>query len=316
MTPAEAVDVLIVSAFPSNYYPNPGTLIGSLDKKGVSVKALSQDKQIDLRAECFCWLSKPVTASDPGIQFKHIMCFEPNIFGNPADVVGEIFRALVPFVIGDKQVTQVAMPLVSTGNVGAPVAEMIDALFTAAVHWMESGLPLKRLKIVEFNQIKAAEIQGAFGILKRRYQQESARKQHVTRYDVFISYCHANTEHAHFCLEQLQVANPNLRIFIDHVELTPGIAWQEKLYRSLDESRKVLALFTPDYVKSTMCQEEFNFSSLLHARSGGKTLFPILLQETKLLPQMGKWQYEDCKVADQAKMRAACQKLLTELAQD
>ena len=181
---------------------------------------------------------------------------------------------------------------------------------------MESGLPLKRLKIVEYDPIKAAEIKGAFGILKLRYQQETARKQHVTRYDVFISYCHANTEHAHFCHEQLKAANPNLRIFIDHEGLTPGIAWQEKLYRSLDESRKVLALFTPEYVKSNMCQEEFNFSSLLHARSGGKTLFPILLYEADLMPQMKKWQYTDCKVADQVKMRAACQKLLAELAQD
>jgi len=315
MPVGQAVDVLIVSAFPNSYYPLKGTLIGALQEKGVSVKTLAQDKQEDLRAACHCWLSKEVTAAASGIQFKHILCFEPPFLGKPADVVGDIFRSLVPFVIGGPQYTQVAMPLVSTGSVGAPLAEMVDALFTAAVNWMESGLPLQRLKIVELDPVKAAEIKGAFGILKRRFHQEAERKKRQIKYDVFISYSHANTDCAQYIIQQLRAADPNLRIFYDRIELVPGVAWQEKLYRSLDQARKVVTLFSPEYVRSKMCQEEFNFSSLLHARTGEKTLFPILLFDTDLLPQMSKWQYTDCKIADQHKINEACEKLLADLAQ-
>lgn len=311
--PSEAVDVLVVSAFPSNYYPNRGTLIGALNQKGVSVESLSKNKQVDLRESCSCWLSNKIEAQDPSIQFSHILCFEPYILGNPADVVSDIFRSLVPFIIGEMQVAQVAMPLVSTGNVGAPVAEMVEALFTTAVHWMESGLPLKCLKIVEISPAKAAEIKGAFGILKRQYQHALTQKNHTHKYDLFISYCHANTEVADFFVTHLKASKSDIRIFIDREELVPGVAWQDKLYRSLDESRKVLALFSPEYVKSKACQEEFNFSSLLHSRSGEKTLFPILLYDTNLLPQMSKWQYIDCRIADREKMNGACKQLLQEL---
>lgn len=313
MSSTEAVDVLVVSAFPNNYYPNRGTLIGALDQKGVSVELLAKNKQVDLRETCSCWLSHKIEAQDPGIQFDHILCFEPFILGNPADVVSDIFRSLVPFIIGDMQVTQVAMPLVSTGNVGAPVAEMVDALFGASIHWMESGLPLKCLKIVEISPVKAAEIKGAFEILKKQYQQALATKNYTHQYDLFISYCHANAEVANSVVTQLKEAKSDIRIFIDQEELVPGVAWQDKLYRSLDESRKVLVLFSPEYVKSKACQDEFNFSSLLHSRSGEKTLFPILLYDTSLLPQMQKWQYIDCRVADPAKINAACKRLAQEL---
>lgn len=314
LSPDEAVDVLVVSAFPNSYRPSDGTLIGSLHQKGISVQQLSKDKQIDLRENCSCWLSKRIDAHDPGIRFDHILCFEPKTLGSPGDVVGDIFRSLIPFIIGDMQVTQVAMPLVSSGHVGAPVAEMMDAIFTAAVHWMESGLPLKRLKIVELSPIKAAEIKGAFGILKRHYHQEAAIKNHSPQYDLFVSYCHKNTQEANHFIEDLKALNPDIRIFVDYQGLVPGIAWQDKLHRSLDDSRMVLALYSPDYVKSEACQEEFNFTSLRHSRSGEKILFPVLLYDTDLLPQMSKWQYIDCRVADRDKMQTACRQLFQKLA--
>src|SRR4051812_33471762 len=75
MTPQEAVDVLIVSAFPNSYWPTASSLIGALAQKGVSVAALAKDKATDLRQTFSCWLSKEITG--PGIQFKRILCFEP-----------------------------------------------------------------------------------------------------------------------------------------------------------------------------------------------------------------------------------------------
>ena len=314
IAPEEAVDILVVSSFSNNYWPMPGTLIGALHKKGISVQKLSEDKQEDLRATCSCWLSKEIQSKDPGIQFKHILCFEPSYkVGKPTDVVGDIFRSLVPFIISDSHPMQVAMPLVSTGNVGEPVGEMVEALFTAAIHWMESGLPLQRLKIVEIDPLKAAEIKGAFSIVKRHHQRNAVGIGYQPNYDIFLSYSHENTADANWLIEQIRQLKPDVRIFVDYQGLQPGVAWQEKLYRCIDDAHKVIAVYSPAYVKSKACQEEFNFASLLHSRQGEKTLFPVLLYDTQLLPHMSKWQYLDCRVADQDKMLEACKKLVSEL---
>ncbi|HEX7555218.1 MAG TPA: toll/interleukin-1 receptor domain-containing protein [Leptolinea sp.] len=313
MSPDEAVDVLVVSAIPNNYVPTERSLIGALYQKGVSVEELSRDKQMDLRDTCSCWLSKKIQSTNPGIQFKHILCFEPNKFGSPTDVVGDIFRSLVPFIIGEPHFMEVAMPLVSTGIVGTPIADMVDALFTASVHWLENGLPIKKLKIVEKSELKAGEIKGAFAILKKQYQKKTNIKERKTSYDIFLSYSHKNIEEANRLLNELKMLKTDIRIFIDRIELEPGVAWQEKLYQCIDDSKKVLAVYSPAYVKSKACQEEFNFASLLHSRSGQKFLFPVLLYDTHLLPQMSKWNYVDCKVADPAKMQNACKQLLQEL---
>jgi hypothetical protein len=47
--PTEAVDLLIVSASPNNYEPSWSSLIGALDRRGISVEALSKKKAVDLR---------------------------------------------------------------------------------------------------------------------------------------------------------------------------------------------------------------------------------------------------------------------------
>ena len=60
--PAEhATDILIMSAFPGNYIALKGSLIDALDEKGLSVETLSLDKEVDLRSQLNCWLSKPLS---------------------------------------------------------------------------------------------------------------------------------------------------------------------------------------------------------------------------------------------------------------
>jgi len=45
----QRADLLLVSAFPDDYEPTPGSLIGALHGKGLSVKKLARHKDIDLR---------------------------------------------------------------------------------------------------------------------------------------------------------------------------------------------------------------------------------------------------------------------------
>jgi hypothetical protein len=89
-----AVDLLVVSAFPGDYSPTSGSLIGSLDRQGISVASLAEDKAVDLRDFCSCWLSREILS--PELHVRRILCFEPLTRGPAAEVVGDVFRRSAP----------------------------------------------------------------------------------------------------------------------------------------------------------------------------------------------------------------------------
>jgi hypothetical protein len=82
LEPAEAIDLLVVSAFPNDYIPTPSSLIGALYQKGLSVAALANNKEEDLRDNFSCWLSKEIKFQKRELHFRRLLCFEPLIRGN------------------------------------------------------------------------------------------------------------------------------------------------------------------------------------------------------------------------------------------
>ena len=170
---AHRVDLLVISAFPGDYTPTPTSMVGQLARNGVSVGMLAKMKAMDLRAESGAWLSPPVDA--PG--FERLVCFEPEVLGAPPAVVGELFRALFPFLEtvagqGERDLS-VAMPLIATGDAGWSDAQMMAPLLEAATRWMKLGLPISTLYIVAHNAPKAASMQAAFAAFKQEAEPAS-----------------------------------------------------------------------------------------------------------------------------------------------
>jgi hypothetical protein len=157
------VDIVILSAFPNNYAPTPNTLIGSLDQKGLSVAKLANDKDMDLRKTLWCWFSKELSRDQVDkFNFSRILCFEPEKRrDDAAEYVADIFRCLNNFVFDD-DVNHVAMPAVAAGNQRASIIKITEAIIEAATFWLQRGLPLQSLKLVEINEQKAEDLRKVF----------------------------------------------------------------------------------------------------------------------------------------------------------
>ena len=150
------VDIVILSAYPDDYTPAEGTIIGSLYKKGLSVKQLSETKEMDLRKSLWCWFSKELSAAQKEqFNFHHILCFEPDKRKEEAvEYVADIFRCLNNFVFEDDH-NHVAMPTVAAGSHYASAVKITEAIIEASIFWLQRGLPLSTIKIVEINEQRA-----------------------------------------------------------------------------------------------------------------------------------------------------------------
>lgn len=314
MPPHLAVDLLIVSAFPNGYsVRNPRTLIAALYNQGIAVSQLAKTKAADLRDTFACWLSAELKTSKSGIQFKRILCFEPPETTRAPEMVGGLFRALMPFIYDAPHISSIATPLLATGSQQIPVAEMLEPMMDAAVNWLSLGLPIRTIRIVEKDPIKAAEMKGAFAILKKHYTapQSLAQAKHKYAYDYFLSYSRADESLARVLFEELRAINPQVRIFYDRQELDNGAAWQQEIYDALDNCNKVIVLLSPTYLLSKVCNEEYNIARLRHRESGRDVLIPLYVASAPLPSHMKVMQFTDCRERDIDKLKQIARAMLT-----
>lgn len=305
----EAVDALIVSAFPDDYRPTHSSLIGALARSGVSIADLALDKEVDLRAFSSCWLSRPIV--QPGIPFRRVLCFEPGHRGRAPEVVGDIFRSIVPFTTGNAAIAQIALPLVASGSQREPADVMLEALTDAAVNWLSVGLPLDRIKVVLHPLADLESLQQTFRRVKGRHEPPpSALLESTFRYDAFVSYSHKNKDVVDALVAELHRRRPRLRLFVDRLELQPGMAWQQHIFDALDASRKVICVFSPDYLMSKVCKEEFNIALFRHRESPEGVLLPLYLFTAPLPTYMKLVHYEDVREGDREKIMQTAERLL------
>ena len=296
LSAADGVDLLVVSAFPGDYTPVPHTLIGALQEKGVSVVALAADKDVDLRSFSSCWLSKPIDR--PDVHFRRILCFEPGVRGRAPELVGDLFRSLMPFCGGSPPIDTIAMPLLGTGDQGESRPVMLHNIAEAAVQWLENGLPLRQILVVASNQERAQELAPVFRELKAKLAGRQKIIQPPRRtYDAFLSYSHREKEQADHLAAALRKASPSINLFIDSLELNPGSAWQQRIFDALEDCDKVITLLSPSYLASKVCMEEYHIARFRHIQDGD-VLLPIWLSHADLPVFMQTIQWQDARESD------------------
>jgi hypothetical protein len=114
-------------------------------------------------------------------------------------------------------------------------------------------------------------------------------------------------------VKELQIRRPALRVFVDRLELHPGAAWQQHIFESIDQSRKVICALSPDYLASKICKEEFNIALFRHRESSDGVLLPIYLYSAELPTYMKLYHYEDAREGDPVKIAQSAERLLGQL---
>jgi hypothetical protein len=279
LPPDHSVDILVASAFKDDYSPTTTSLIGALDSVGLSVQQLSQDKHVDLREQFSCWLSQPV---DKKFNFGRILCLESDWKGSPPEIIDDLFRALAPFLLTEFSDSSVAIPVLGTGDQHWPFDEMLTAILTSAVAWINRGLVLKLLKIVVFRTEDVAAAQRIFSALKGGQLATTSKPSPTasgapqsTQHDVFISYSRVDTEAAHFVYEELRSTRPDLSIFLDQTSIPGGASWLMHIAHALDSSKRVVALYSENYWSSNNCKDEFLAARARQIDLKTEILFPI-----------------------------------------
>ncbi|MDH3975717.1 MAG: TIR domain-containing protein [Deltaproteobacteria bacterium] len=311
LSPEDHVDILVVSAFPKDYSPVPGSLIGALHWKGVSVDELADDRAIDLRKHFSCWLSQEIKAKNKGIEFDRILCFEPYYRGKPPEVVGDIFRALSPILADMGGANSVALPIVAAGSQGYSVADVLPPLLDASIKWLSLGYPIKKLKIVSYSDEDTDHAKQIFDRIKKEkgFQNEVVEYQ----YDFFISYAHENVEEMEIIRKNISDLNNEINFFLDRQEIKIGQSWQIEVFKALDNCKKVISLYSPSYLDSKICQEEFNMAWLRGRNRNENTLIPIYIQNANLPTYMSSLNYIDCRESDEKKIINACSQIVKDL---
>jgi hypothetical protein len=291
-------------------------LIGALYRNGISVSRLAYAKQQDMREEFSCWISKPLVGVS---SFRRILCIESSWRGTPPEITDDIFRALAPCSIAEFPNGAVAMPLIGAGDQGYPADQIMKSILNAAVSWFRRGLNLRVLKIVVHSEENAILAKNTFMQVKQSDALEEAEPGSDSRlslnesnkqsYDVFLSYAHQDAEAAQYVSRCISKAAPDARVFYDRQTLAPGGSWLMQIAESLDASKRVAALYTPNYWASKYCKDEFAAAFIRQNDTGQKVLFPIYYRGSNIPYMFRSIQHVDCREADATKLTEACSSL-------
>lgn len=164
----DKVEFMCVSALPNNYTPTRSSQIGKLFHKGLNVAELAKNKEKDYRTNSYCWLSKEVPKNLPGIKFNKLIVLESDrVKVNLLDIVDNIFKVVNEYK--ESKQTSIAIPMIGGSVRRIPEADMLTALFHAAVTWQARAFPLNTVKLVAENAATIDNLVMVFDRLAANY---------------------------------------------------------------------------------------------------------------------------------------------------
>lgn len=294
-TPAEPIDLLVVSAFPGDYSPVPGTVIGCLHGLGIDVQSLFQKRERDWVASWQCWVSAAIMSGPPAA-IRRLLCFEHGLYGPPEELVGNVFRSIREWLLSSRQngdaaatgtgtesLRTVRMPLLSTGKQKHAPASMLDAITEQALVHLRAGLPVGRIQLV----IRPAHpdlhrLLVAFGKCTAPERLPSllgqANASSISN-DLFLSYRRSDEAITRALETAIKAKRDSVRFFIDQHAIPPGTHWKPALLDALAESRHAMCVVTDGYGDSRECIDEFHGAIYLQRSRPGYLLPLLCLQE-------------------------------------
>ncbi|XP_046575598.1 uncharacterized protein LOC124283650 [Haliotis rubra] len=296
----EASDIIFVSAFQGDYSTaSPGTLIAALSRNlNISVQELARDKELDLRTNFHCWVSKPLPHNVP---YRRLVCFERARRaegGTTAQQISTMFRAMTP--IFNNEDTTVITPLLATGDQGQSRVAVLKAMVDGACHWIKAGLPLRCLKIVLYaadlsmRDIQAVEL---FKHLKKTWEtQNLTLPEEDQSIDVFISHSNHDNHWADTVATQLTEIRPGLKVYKQQLQFSVNEVWQENVFHVMMQSVRIITILTPAYVESQECLEQFNIALCVNRLSIHHQICPMYVETVSSIPSyLQLVQYVECR---------------------
>ncbi|XP_065675086.1 uncharacterized protein LOC136091431 [Hydra vulgaris] len=301
ITEIEEYDVLVISAFPGDYEPSPGSVIGALyrDLK-VSVAELSKNKE-EVCKVYSSWWSKQLNNSP----MNRILCYEGS-FLNPTRSIAEVFGTLV--ALGKNDLT-VVMPLLGSGDQNYSKEDVMKIIFKASTCWMQAGFPIKLLKIVVYARnvnnldASASSLRTLFSFLITTSWRRQLVEQPQERYDIYMSYTFKDRLLASEIVKKCEKLHNGIRI--KHPQcINENEVWQEEIYKAIMRSSCVIALISSEYLNDSSCIEQFNIALCSSRYQNSGELFIFYVAEISLPSYMGFHGFFDCREGYEKVMNA------------
>ncbi|KAL3872816.1 hypothetical protein ACJMK2_036015 [Sinanodonta woodiana] len=279
LSPAEKVDIIMVSAFPGDYASLRGTVIGALAYNlGISVRELSLDKEQDLRHHFSCWLSKPLSTQDS--PYGRLLCFE---------------------------------------RYGYSKVKMLQTMVNGAASWMEGGLPLRCLKIVIYDNINLDVNKEFERLKKQWEARSTRKRKTSMTYDVYLCFDVGDQHWVSHIAKCLQNSREGLRVFASHQAFDKEKVWQDDIFTVMTSCKRVIAVFTPSFLENPECLELYNMAICCNRVKKSAILAPFYIISVPNMPNyLALVQWKDCRVRNEGeipevKIEKACAEIVKDL---
>lgn len=196
----QEIDILTTSAFVRSYSPTPMTIFRALDKKGISVEAIAQTPEIDLRNPCNVWLSKELTHNVTKI--NRIGCIElldyrantSNFLEQEQAMINSTrsyFKMLDIASVYNIKMSTVALPLLGGGAQKISSNLLLIPLINECIAFLKRNSSVEKIFFIDKNFEKATIIANTLKQSLRFLNADNSSNIEKNR-TVFLSYSSAD----------------------------------------------------------------------------------------------------------------------------